>query len=243
MLADSVSLPKISISRISDEVGTLEHPDPWCVWLSTLFESESDRYLGEWAFQYLRQQSQIAREAMIAHKVQENLESEKDHPSLAKYTGNLDLPHPSIELDGLPEYEMDAYSSDEEEWHSAASTDSILANMDIIAFRALWGKSSGRLIVYPSGIRFVRSINSTELWILPFMELKEMRKFCGGMKKSDSKLKSMLSRRWLEFIGINGQSYALEIVRDRDEAFNYIIGFSNLQWQILQSELPQAGNE
>ena len=176
---------------------------------------------------------------MIQRKVQDKFELEKNDPPLPNYMGNLDLPHPSTQLDDQTEHKMDTASSDDDDWHSAVSADSILADTDIVAFRAFWGRSSGRLIMYPSGIRFVRSVKGTELWNLPFVEMKEMRKFRGG-RKGASKLSSILSRRWLEFIGVNDQSYALEVVRDRDEAFNYIIGFSNLQWQSLQSGLQEA---
>ena len=179
---------------------------------------------------------------MIARKVQDDFESEKDHPSLARYAGNLDLPLPIVQLGDSIEQQSNESSSDDEDWHSVASTDSILAKTDIIAFRAFWGKSSGHLIVYSSGIRFVRSIKSMELWNLPFVEMKEMRKFHRGVK-GGSKLSGILSRRWLEFVGVDGQIYALEVVRDRDKAFNYIIGFSNLQWQSLQPLPQQTGTD
>lgn len=121
---------------------------------------------------------------------------------------------------------------DDEDWHSAISSTNILNDSDIISFRAYSQGLVGRLIVHSGGIRFVQSLIKKELWKRTFLELVEMRKVEGSLV---SKI-TMKDFEQLEFKFSDGNSLLLKIMKNRDEAFNTIIGFSSLQWQALQTD-------
>ena len=184
----------------------------------------------EWSFQYLRRQAQAAREKMIGQKVEKKYASE-----LAIRVHNAARTPawmPDIMVDGV---DSAASSSDEvEDWHSVQSVSSILSEADVIAFRAQWQGHRGRLIIYSSGVRFVQSFPKKELWDLPFIKITEMRKSCGS-RAPKIKIPKLLTADQLTLEAMDGSVFFLELVHDRDEAFNCIIGFSNLQWQSLQN--------
>ena len=100
-----------------------------------------------------------------------------------------------------------------------------------MAFRGRSHSVMGRLIIYSSGICFSRSLAQKEMWKLPFIEMVEMRKLRGsrfprlGLTSSDQ----------LEFKSVDGSLIRVKSLKERDKAFNSIIGFSNLQWQSLQT--------
>lgn len=119
-----------------------------------------------------------------------------------------------------------------------ASSTSILESQDVISFRAQWNHHRGRLIVHSSGIRFVRSLPKKELWNRSFLDMAEMRKVQGSTM---AKL-AMKTLGQLEFTFMDGASLRIDAMKDRDEAFNTIIGFSGLQWQVLQRVTDKYGN-
>lgn len=180
----------------------------------------------EWSFLYLRSQAQIARENLIRRKaaeeyIREAQNSVTDQPSGSSTT------LPTIQIgNGESGYEA---LSDDEGWYSASSSTSVLEANDIRSFRASYKGTIGRLILYSGGVRFARSIKKKELWNVSFLELTEMRKV-EGTKLS----KFISSRDRLEVQSLDGRRFSLEAMKERDEAFNTIIGFSGLQWQSLQ---------
>lgn len=141
---------------------------------------------------------------------------EAQHHNLGKYAGNV-----------VSEFTVDVADTDDDnnDWHSASSSTSILEESDIIAFRAQSKGIVGRLIVFSGGIRFVRSLGQKQMWRRSFLELVEMRKLEGSTM---SRL-TMATRQQIEFKFTNG-STLMEGMKDRDEAFNSILGFSGLQW-------------
>ena len=184
----------------------------------------------EWSFQYLRRQAQIAREQLIRQRVEESHDHEITNPALDSYTGRMTKTVPKIHVensDSVPEDHDD--SDDDDGWYSASSTTSALEASDIRAFRARSNNSIGRLIVFSRGIRFVRSLPKKQLWRYDFLELAEMRKIEGSALS-----KLALSPNQLEIKFTDGSKLQLQGMKDRDEAFNTIIGFSSLQWQCLQ---------
>ena len=116
-------------------------------------------------------------------------------------------------------------------WHSAESSSSVLDSSDLIAFRAYSNKHIGRFIIYANGVRFVRSSNTKELWRRSFLELAEMRK----LEASPVSQITLKALEQLELTFTDGRSVVLEAMKDRDEAFNTIIGFSALQWQVSET--------
>ena len=153
---------------------------------------------------------------MITRKVEQTHSREAQNASLETYIGNL---VPSIAVDNTDT------EDDDEDWHSVSSSKSVLEDSDIIAFRAQSKGVIGRVVVFSGGIRFVRSIGQKEIWRRSFLELAEMRKVEGSVM---SKL-TMALRQQIEFKFTDG-STLMEGMKNRDEAFNIIIGFSGLQW-------------
>lgn len=188
----------------------------------------------EWSFIYLRRQAQITRERIIERKVEEDHFRELANPAV-KYTGRVTRV-PKIKIKGSDSGdeddndEVDDGDDDDEGWYSACSTTSVLEASDIRSFRCQSHKVIGRLVIYSKGVRFVRSLPKKELWRRNFLELAEMRKVEGSKM---SKLVSS-SPDQLEIKCIDGSKMHFGGMKERDEAFNTILGFSGLQWQSLQ---------
>ena len=212
----------------------LVSPFKWILWdiptngiyaLVSLFASNTLMKLDEWSFRYLRRQAQLSREEMIKQKVVNIYDKETAPKKAPDYTGRIDIPHIVLANDSSNHADSDS------DWHSACSAASVLDSIDILSFRAKWHSVRGRLAIYSSGVRFVQSFTRNEMWKLPFLEMAEMRKMQG------SKLSKLVfaSPEQLEFEHANGSTILVESINNRDEAFNSIIGFSNLQWQSLQT--------
>ncbi len=146
------------------------------------------------------------------------------NPAVDQYTGHIGTV-PRINVEG--DESAENYSDDDDDWYSASSNASVLEATDIHSFRAQSHGSIGRLIVFSKGIRYVRSVTKKEMWRRDYLELAEMRKVEG------SKFTSLVPDQ-LEIKCIDGSRLHLEGMKERDEAFNTIIGFSSLQWQSLQ---------
>lgn len=178
--------------------------------------------VAEWSFQYLRRKAQMTRERLLERKVDRNFH----HDQRAAYKGFLQT-IPNIAID-------DGGSDDDEDWHSVRSSTSVLGKTDIMAYRAWSQGAIGRLVIYAGGVRFVRSLKRKESWRYSFLDLAEMR-------KQEASLLSRLptvSSHSLELKLIDGSVFTIEGLKDRDSAFNSIIGFSGLQWQALQTKSP-----
>lgn len=180
--------------------------------------------VAEWAFQYLRRNAQITRERLVERKVNRMFNEENDGDRRPTYKARGQM-IPNIIVDGNQ-------SDEDEDWHSVSSTTSVLDESDIKAHRAYSQGAIGQLIIYSGGVRFVRSIKRKELWRRSFLELAEMRKWGGS---SVSRLPTVPSQS-LELKFIDGSKMALKGMKDRDSAFNTIVGFSGLQWQSLQAK-------
>lgn len=203
----------------------LVSPFKWVLW-----DIPTD---AELAFQYLRRRAQMSREQIIKKKVNE-VHCPQNASARAGVSAGQTTAVPMFTL-GVDETdeanESNADAGDDESWHSADSSSSVLEGTDILSFRAHWGIKTGRLVVYANGVRFVRSLRRKELWRRSFLEMAEMRKL-GGSTASRFALKTS---EQLEFTFTDGDSMILRVINDRDEAFNSIIGFSALQWQVSYS--------
>lgn len=180
----------------------------------------------EWSFQYLRREAQKAREKMIEQKVER--QDDRGTSPVGKYSGSITAV-PTLHVEDETSDVEPSYDSDDSGFFSASSSGSILDSSDIRSFRAYDESNLGRFIVMSGGIRFVRSLKKKELWRYTFLDLKEMRKMEGTKV-------SMIpaSHMQLEITCIDGSRRTLQGMRERDEAFNTVIGFSSLQWQSLQ---------
>ncbi|KAL8680061.1 MAG: hypothetical protein Q9186_003700 [Xanthomendoza sp. 1 TL-2023] len=176
----------------------------------------------EWSFQYLRRNAQTTREKLIERAVDYIDAGEKGGRPLSRQT-------PNITVNGIE-------SGEDEDWHSASSSTSILNRSDVVSYRAFSQGAIGRLIVYSAGVRFVRSVKRKEVWRHSFLELAEMRKQDGS---AVSKLPRVSSQS-LELKFIDSSKIVVEGMRERDAAFSSIIGLSGLQWQSLQAKTINA---
>lgn len=191
---------------------------------------DTDCDIAEWSFQYLRRQAQEAREELIQLKVERSNALETSNSGSHPLTSKKVIPkivrtRPVEELEAL----SDGDDKGDEESQSVISNTSILEGQDVISLRARWNRSIGRLIVSSSGIRFVRSLPKKELWSRSFLELVEMRKLQGS---TVSKL-VMKALEQFELTCTDGAILRMEAMKNRDEAFNTIIGFSGLRWQVV----------
>ena len=191
------------------------------------------RTAAEWSFQYLRRQAQLAREEIIKRKVEKIHFKEVAGVDRPAYTGHLAVPDMQIKLDYSNSDDLD------EDWESAGSTASVLDEADIMSFRGRSHSVMGKLIIYSSGIRFRRNLTKEEMWNLPFLEMAEMRKSQGS---KFSRL-GLVSSAQLEFKCIDGSLIRVDLLKERDKVFNSIIGFSNLQWQSLQTGSAKHADE
>ncbi|KAL8793083.1 MAG: hypothetical protein Q9195_004289 [Heterodermia aff. obscurata] len=203
----------------------LVSPFKWVMW-----DIPTD---AELAFQYLRRRAQMSRAQIIEKKVEEVPGLENASSGACVFAGQSTVvPKITLDVDRNDEaHEGKADRGDDESWHSADSSSSVLEGTDILSFRARWGIKTGRLIVYANGVRFVRNLNRKELWRRSFLEMAEMRKLEGS---TASRL-TLKRPEELELTFTDGNSIILGAMNDRDEAFNSIIGFSALQWQVSQS--------
>ncbi|KAI9822581.1 MAG: hypothetical protein M1827_000300 [Pycnora praestabilis] len=191
----------------------------------------------EWSFQYLRREAQKSREQMIRRKVEEGYVNEVKNPVTETYTGNINV-QKFVYTGPLERDDMISNSSDDdnaEDWHSVSSSASILHGSDVMSFRSYWDGAVGRLIVYSSGVRFVRSLKKKELWNRSYLQLAEMRKV------NKSTVAKLASLEQLQFTFTDKETIRVDLVKDRDQAFNMIIGFSGLQWQALQLGPGESG--
>ncbi|KAI4242910.1 MAG: hypothetical protein L6R40_003783 [Gallowayella cf. fulva] len=173
--------------------------------------------------EYLRRNAQTTR-----HAAERAYVKEKDGHCASPYRGLFE---------SVPDITLDETGSDEDDdWQSVRSTVSIRDGSDIVSYKAFSQGVVGRLIIYSSGVRFLRSIKQKEIWRHSFLELAEMRKQDGSVV---SKLPTVSSQS-LELKFIDGSKIVLEAMRERDGAFSSIIGLSGLQWQSLQAKTINA---
>lgn len=120
-------------------------------------------------------------------------------------------------------------SSDDDEWHSASSTFSLLVSGDVRSFRGSYQFRLGRLIISTTRLRFVDSSTNTEVWTVPFTRVASLTKFEGGKAS-----KMLLSPHQLQIQTLDNEVFLIKGLQERDEAFNNIVAFSGLQWQSQQ---------
>ena len=182
---------------------------------------------GEEAMMYLRSKAQVTRARLIELEVQKRHDRELGSANTSAYAGRVGASHgtgtaPVVDLD----------SDSEGGYTTADSSTSILGGLDILSFECHTRAMRGDLIIFSNGLRYVRM--GKERWRYSWTELVEMR-------KSESNISPGLPKS----VGIvlaftDGSEINLNTVKRRDRAFNCIIGFSGLRFQIIQ---PAAGPE
>ncbi|KAI9828444.1 MAG: hypothetical protein M1832_002872 [Thelocarpon impressellum] len=190
----------------------LVSPFKWVLW-----DIPTD---AEWSFQFLRRQAQVKREAMIGQRVRDAVERDATNRG---YAG-----HMTIEGGGGESPSPNA-SEEDEDWYMVSSTEGILDDADVVALRCTCHGAAGRLVISAGHVRFVRSLPKKEMWRRSYQELEEMRKV-----RLSKVVEATTSLARLELRFVDGEIVRLGMGKERDEAFNTIIGFSGVQWQSLQ---------
>jgi hypothetical protein len=196
----------------------------------------------EWCFQYLQERAGIATNAMLLSAAHDNT-----------YVRSGEEP---------PAYDSDA-EIDGEIFYMALEDQNSSVERDILSFSCTYLHTPGRLIISTLGIRFTSSIGHVlpyESFSKPFSEVVEMskRQTRSSILSPLAKVTSGMDKMELIFTNENGvtgqldrnkmvttEVVLLENMRDRDKAFNAIIGFSGVRWQHLQkrSELETSTKE
>ena len=157
-------------------------------------------------------------------------------------------PHPDpedVESDVGPD-------ADDDDWHSVSSFADLLAGTDLAVFPATWAGTVGRLVLHAHGVRFqrlgLRHLHT--LWDVPYAEMGELRKFRSaaaagrrGLSRARGgkhKVGKMRTSHALEIQREDGEVFRVEALRERDEAFNWIVGFSGVRWQNLQPRVRRV---
>ncbi|KAI9884989.1 MAG: hypothetical protein M1823_003226 [Watsoniomyces obsoletus] len=195
----------------------------------------------EWAFQYLRGRAQVHREEMMEEKV-EKVAAATTIDKASSHAANVTrLPPLSARLKDeshgttIAHNEIPEEEEEDDDFHSIHSDTStthslLLPETTFYSVHCEHNHIFGRLLVTSLGIHFIRSIPSKkEIWHRSWDELLEMKKF------DSSIITKLTSMNNIEFLFTDGTKITIKGLKDRDEAFNIIIGFSGLQWQSLQS--------
>ncbi|KAL9595959.1 MAG: hypothetical protein Q9219_006119 [cf. Caloplaca sp. 3 TL-2023] len=199
----------------------LVSPIKWVLW-----DIPTD---AEWSFQYLRKNAQTTREQAFK-QYPDQINQDRNESSDTIRCRNLVQVVPDMNNEG-------GILQKHVEVPCATAIPGVLNSLDIFAYRAYWQGVVGRFIIRTGGVRFVMSVKRSESWRRSFPELAEMTKKEGSLV---SKLPG-ISPQVLELRFIDGCKFVLEGMKDRDSAFNTIIGFSGLQWQSLQAKPDDKG--
>lgn len=130
----------------------------------------------EWAFQELRNEAQKWREGTIEEKINERFWMEENQGDNKPEYSGIAVPPEGEFGDGSEEEAME----EGEEWYDAVETlEQPLSNEhELASFKCRYGHHLGRLVIYPSGIRFVGFRKHRVLWNRPWWEFVEMKKVC-----------------------------------------------------------------
>ncbi|OJD33484.1 p-loop containing nucleoside triphosphate hydrolase protein [Diplodia corticola] len=122
-------------------------------------------------------------------------------------------------------------TDDDEVFFDAPSSPEPDRTQYFLTFRCRYHKRPARLGISASGVSLIRLFPAKQIWSRHFHEIGEMRKTAGSAVGRG--IRKVLEGKTLEFTFVDGEVDQIEAVRRRDEAFNSIIGFSNLTWQML----------
>ncbi|KAJ4988142.1 major facilitator superfamily transporter [Stagonosporopsis vannaccii] len=106
---------------------------------------------------------------------------------------------------------------------------------DYNSYTAHHDKTTGRLIVSAGGVRFVSNMGFHVPWSLRYDELQKFEKEDRIVQKNVPNKLQWDSGQDLKFVCKNGREFVLKQVQNRNEAFSQIVGFSNINWQVICS--------
>ncbi|KAH0366454.1 hypothetical protein KCU65_g5354, partial [Aureobasidium melanogenum] len=188
----------------------------------------------DWSMQYLREKAYETRAGLIEKRVQEEWEKDLSQQRGGLAAGSLEIP--TITKTTWPGQDSSADSEDDDaaSFHTTDSSCSVLDGLDILSFKCSMHNIPGRLVIFSDGLHYQRTSPVTsarkEVWRRLWSELVEMEKI-------DPKTAGLVKSKGIRLAFADGAEVKLEHVRQRDKAFNCIIGFSGLQFRIV---LPGA---
>ncbi|KEQ58124.1 uncharacterized protein M437DRAFT_79226 [Aureobasidium melanogenum CBS 110374] len=188
----------------------------------------------DWSMKYLREKAQETRAGLIEKRVQEEWEKDLSQQRGGLAAGSLDIPKITKTTWPGEDSSPDSEDDDAASFHTTDSSCSILDGLDILSFKCSMHNVPGRLVIFSDGLHYQRTSPVTsarkEVWRRLWSELVEMEKI-------DPKTAGLVKTKGIRLAFADGAEAKLEHVRQRDKAFNCIIGFSGLQFQIV---LPGA---
>ncbi|KAG9670625.1 hypothetical protein KCU95_g17305, partial [Aureobasidium melanogenum] len=188
----------------------------------------------DWSMKYLREKAQETRAGLIEKRVQEEWEKDLSQQRGGLAAGSLDIPTITKTTWPGEDSSPDSEDDDAASFHTTDSSCSVLDGLDILSFKCSMHNVPGRLVIFSDGLHYQRTSPVTsarkEVWRRLWSELVEMEKI-------DSKTAGLVKTKGIRLAFADGAEAKLEHVRQRDKAFNCIIGFSGLQFQIV---LPGA---
>lgn len=183
----------------------------------------------EWSMIYLRRKAQETRARLIERQVHKRYDEDIADSTAISHASSPGRPEAAI-MEPDEESDVDDYVddgvSDAETFATAASSTSILGGLEIMTFKCHNHATRGRLVVFADGFRY--EIHGKEKWHRSWLDLVEIRKV------NFSHAAGFATFRGLVFIFTDGIEEKIESVRRRDRAFNCLIGFSGLRFQVLQ---------
>ncbi|KAI4842504.1 hypothetical protein E4T45_09031, partial [Aureobasidium sp. EXF-8846] len=182
----------------------------------------------DWSMSYLREKAQETRAELIAKRVQERYTNDVAQKRTIAVDGPSSLGGPGAVETLWPAADNASIDSDDDSasFHSTESTSSILGALDILSFRCTLHSMPGRLFIFSDGLRFQRTSSDTEVWRRLWSELVEIG-------KTNAKTAGLIKTDGIHLAFADGKEVKLEHVRQRDKAFNCILGFSGLRFQIV----------
>ncbi|KAH0547796.1 hypothetical protein FGG08_000053 [Glutinoglossum americanum] len=191
--------------------------------------------LAEWTFQYLRRESQSSRETPIQEKI-ERIHHDEETP-MKRQNGSPVHHHHHHHRHSPPE-PLSTDENEAEDWQSADSAaHNTLNDQTILSCKCECSGTSGRLAISSSSIHFARSRPpKDELWRRSFSDLVAMSKTSQpaaiGIHRHHHHHHHNDHKRALDLEFADGEVVRLGGFRERDRAFNCIVGVSGLRWAV-----------
>jgi hypothetical protein len=205
------------ISSLYPKYRLLVSPFKWSLW-------EVPTH-AEWCIQYLQERATLAKQAIIAHNIDDN-----HYVRTGEHTPHIFL-------------NDDTESDSDLSFHSTKTDPTDDIESDILSFGCTYFHIPGRFIISTHGIRFTSQVGRVlpyESLHKPFSELVEMskRQTKSSILSPLAKVTTGMDKLELRFRGredgMDAEVVVLENMRGRDKAFNALLGFSGVRWQHLQ---------
>jgi hypothetical protein len=108
------------------------------------------------------------------------------------------------------------------------------SDSDIGAYKAHYKHTTGRLILSHACLRFVSKAGHNEHFGLLYSQLNNLEKVDRIVSKNLPKPEPIRdSGKDLKFVDVQGNEYIVSNLDGRDEAFSQIVGFSDIDWQVV----------